>query len=72
MDRRWLLSRRALLGGVGAAGLAALLPRDARLDPNAVTAEQARTRLRATLAAHNTDGGVYFDSRAWIITARRH
>jgi hypothetical protein len=29
-------------------------------------------RLRATLDAHNTDGGVYFDSRAWIITARRH
>ncbi len=36
------------------------------------TAEQSRTRLRATLAAHNTDSGVYFDSRAWIITARRH
>jgi SAM-dependent methyltransferase len=36
------------------------------------TAEQVRTRLRATLAAHNTDSGVYFDSRAWIITARRH
>jgi hypothetical protein len=27
MDRRWVLSRRALLGGVGAAGIAALLPR---------------------------------------------
>jgi SAM-dependent methyltransferase len=38
---------------------------------DAAAAEQARTRLRATLAAHNTDGGVYFDSRAWIITARR-
>jgi ubiquinone/menaquinone biosynthesis C-methylase UbiE len=38
---------------------------------DAAPAEQARTRLRATLAAHNTDGGVYFDSRAWIITARR-
>lgn len=36
------------------------------------TAEHARTRLRATLAAHNTDSGVYFDSRAWIVTARRH
>jgi SAM-dependent methyltransferase len=36
------------------------------------TTEQARTRLRATLAAHNTDSGVYFDSRAWIITVRRH
>jgi ubiquinone/menaquinone biosynthesis C-methylase UbiE len=38
---------------------------------DAAAAEQARTRLRATLAAHHTDGGVYFDSRAWIITARR-
>lgn len=34
-------------------------------------AEQARTRLRTSLDAHNTGGGVYFDSRAWIITARR-
>ncbi|MFI9103157.1 class I SAM-dependent methyltransferase [Streptomyces fildesensis] len=39
---------------------------------DAATAEQARTRLRATLAAHDTGGGVYFDSRAWIVTARRH
>lgn len=39
---------------------------------DAVPAEQARTRLRATLDAHNTDDGVYFDSRAWIVTARRH
>jgi SAM-dependent methyltransferase len=39
---------------------------------DATTAEQARSRLRATLAAHTTDDGVYFDSRAWIITARRH
>jgi SAM-dependent methyltransferase len=39
---------------------------------DSTTAEQARTRLRATLAAHDTGGGVYFDSRAWIITARRH
>jgi SAM-dependent methyltransferase len=35
------------------------------------TAEQARTRLRATLAAHNTGSGVYFDSRAWIITSTK-
>lgn len=35
------------------------------------TAERARTRLRTTLAAHNTGTGVYFDSRAWIVTARR-
>lgn len=39
------------------------------LDP--ATAEQARTRLRATLDAHDTGSGVYFDSRAWLVTARR-
>ncbi|MDH2430579.1 class I SAM-dependent methyltransferase [Sphaerisporangium sp. TRM90804] len=38
---------------------------------DAAAAEQARARLRATLAAHDTDDGVYFDSRAWIVTARR-
>ncbi|MFB9682089.1 class I SAM-dependent methyltransferase [Streptosporangium vulgare] len=43
---------------------------DLLADLDAAAAEQARTRLRATLAAHDT-GGVYFDSRAWIITARR-
>ncbi|WP_126637857.1 class I SAM-dependent methyltransferase [Embleya hyalina] len=41
----------------------------AGLDP--ATAEQARTRLRATLAAHETDTGVYFDSHAWLVTAHR-
>ncbi|HJW59876.1 MAG TPA: SAM-dependent methyltransferase, partial [Actinomycetota bacterium] len=30
---------------------------------------QALRRLRATLAAHDSGGGVFFDSRAWIITA---
>ena len=49
-----------------------LWDKDVLANLDAATAEQARTRLRATLAAHNTDGGVYFDSRAWIITARRH
>jgi ubiquinone/menaquinone biosynthesis C-methylase UbiE len=44
---------------------------DLLADLNAAAAEQARTRLRATLDAHHTDGGVYFDSRAWIVTARR-
>ena len=38
---------------------------------DAAAAEQARTRLRATLDAHHRDGGVYFDSRAWIVAARR-
>jgi SAM-dependent methyltransferase len=49
-----------------------LWDKDLLADLDAATAERARTRLRATLAAHNTDSGVYFDSRAWIITARRH
>jgi SAM-dependent methyltransferase len=40
-----------------------------RLDP--VTAEHALTRLRETLAAHAGGDGVWFDSRAWIVTARR-
>ena len=44
---------------------------DLLADLDAAAAEQARTRLRTTLDAHNTDGGVYFDSRAWIVTARR-
>ncbi|MET9214514.1 MULTISPECIES: class I SAM-dependent methyltransferase [unclassified Nocardia] len=34
-------------------------------------AEAARARLRALLDAHHTGDGVYFDSRAWIVTARR-
>jgi ubiquinone/menaquinone biosynthesis C-methylase UbiE len=34
-------------------------------------AERALDRLRATLAEHDTGRGVFFDSRAWIITARR-
>lgn len=36
---------------------------------DAATTHQALRRLRATLAAHDTGGGVFFDSRAWIITA---
>jgi SAM-dependent methyltransferase len=39
-----------------------------RLDPAA--AARALERLREMLAAHKSDGGVWFDSRAWIITAR--
>lgn len=40
-----------------------------RLDPAA--AARALARLRDTLAARMTDEGVWFDSRAWIVTARR-
>jgi SAM-dependent methyltransferase len=40
------------------------------LDPAA--AARAAGRLRETLAAHLRDDGVWFNSRAWIVTARRH
>jgi SAM-dependent methyltransferase len=40
-----------------------------RLDPAAVA--RAVGRLREMLAAHMDDSGVWFGSRAWIITARR-
>jgi hypothetical protein len=38
---------------------------------DAAQAASALDRLRATLAAHQTGAGVYFDARAWIIAARR-
>jgi SAM-dependent methyltransferase len=41
----------------------------ARLD--AAEAQRALARLRQTLAAHETAEGVLFDSRAWLVTARR-
>jgi SAM-dependent methyltransferase len=41
----------------------------AQLDPDA--AARAVLRLRETLAAHLHDDGVWFDSRAWLVTARR-
>ena len=40
------------------------------LDPAA--AERALGRLREMLAAHLSGDGVWFDSRAWIVSARRH
>jgi SAM-dependent methyltransferase len=40
-----------------------------RLDP--AEANRAIGRLRDTLAAHASDDGVWLNSRAWIITARR-
>jgi SAM-dependent methyltransferase len=41
----------------------------AQLDPAA--AARAVGRLREALAAHAGDDGVWFDSRAWLVTARR-
>ena len=40
-----------------------------RLDP--ASAERALERLREALAAHVRTGGVWLDSRAWIVVARR-
>ncbi len=40
-----------------------------RLDPTATT--EARERLRSALRARLGDDGVWFDSRAWIVTAHR-
>jgi SAM-dependent methyltransferase len=40
-----------------------------RLDP--VAAERALERLRETLAANTSGDGIWFDSRAWIVNARR-
>jgi SAM-dependent methyltransferase len=44
--------------------------KDLIADLDAAAAEDARVRLRATLDAHSTGDGVYFDSRAWIVTTR--
>jgi SAM-dependent methyltransferase len=41
-----------------------------RLDSAAAAC--ALERLREALAAHMSDGGIWFDSRAWIVTAVRH
>ena len=40
-----------------------------RLEPEA--AASAVDRLRKALSTHLSDGGVSFDSRAWLIAARR-
>jgi hypothetical protein len=44
--------------------------RDLLTGMDAAEAERALDRLRITLAAHQTRGGVLFDARTWIITAR--
>ena len=36
---------------------------------DAMAADVARQRLRATLVAHETDEGVRFDARMWVVTA---
>jgi ubiquinone/menaquinone biosynthesis C-methylase UbiE/pimeloyl-ACP methyl ester carboxylesterase len=46
-------------------------PRDVLARMDAADAERALVRLREVLAAHVTDDGVLFDSRAWLVTGRR-
>jgi SAM-dependent methyltransferase len=46
-------------------------PRQLLARLGAAAAQRALLRLRKTLAAHETDTGVLFDSRAWLVTARR-
>jgi len=46
-------------------------PRERLAGLDAATAQRALVRLRELLAAHDTSGGVLFDSRAWLVTARR-
>jgi SAM-dependent methyltransferase len=38
---------------------------------DAASTERALDRLRATFDAHHTGDGVWFDSRAWLVVARR-
>ena len=45
--------------------------RDLLMRLGAAAAERALERLREALAAHASERGVWFDSRAWIIEARR-
>lgn len=55
-----------------AAVLQLRMAKDWLADLDAPSAERALDRLRATLDAHDTGDGVWFDSRAWLVTARRH
>jgi SAM-dependent methyltransferase len=57
-----LATARELILGLRAA-------RDVLANLDATTAEHALGRLSASLASHDTGNGVFFDSRAWIITA---
>lgn len=46
-------------------------PRELLAGMKAAAAERALVGLRELLAAHETPTGVLFDSRAWLVTARR-
>jgi SAM-dependent methyltransferase len=46
-------------------------PRDLLAQMDARSAQRALGRLRDLLATHQSDSGVLFDARAWLVTARR-
>lgn len=50
--------------------VALFLAKDAREE--SVGNDETLHRLRALLQAHSTADGVFFDSRAWIVAARRN
>jgi hypothetical protein len=47
------------------------MTRDVLSHLNASEARAARSRLRRLLAGHESSQGVAFDSRAWLVTAKR-
>lgn len=53
------------------AALSLQLTKDLLAQLDAARAERALERLHAIFSTHDTGNGVWFDSRAWIITARR-
>ncbi|MEO3749559.1 class I SAM-dependent methyltransferase [Streptomyces sp. B6B3] len=57
--------------GARAAVLQLWMVKEALADLDAASAERALDRLDATLDAHDTGNGVWFDSHAWLVTARR-
>ena len=53
-------------------GMRSLQMTKALLAPlDAASTRHALSQLRAALASHHSSGGVFFDSYAWLITARR-
>ncbi len=72
---QWDLAiRRSLEGFEGPGPVAPQGPGPFSLaDPRTVQgiAERALERLRETLTAHESGDGIWFDARAWIVTARR-
>ncbi|MEU1474442.1 methyltransferase domain-containing protein [Streptomyces sp. NPDC005760] len=57
--------------GARAAVLQLRMAKEWLTDLDAASAERALDRLSVTLDAHDTGDGVWFDSRAWLVSARR-